>query len=66
MADQHPDGVENAPGKTSAGGESAGGAYPDPKQGAKGGEGGFNGHGGQSEQDYSGPDNPNATAGGKS
>lgn len=48
-----PDGVNNAPGK-SGGGESGGGAYPN--EAAKGEHGGFMGHGGQSEQSYSGPD----------
>ena len=48
-----PDGVNSAPGKTSGGGESGGGAYPN--QAAKGGESGFMGHGGQSNQSYSGP-----------
>lgn len=45
-----------APGKDSAG-ESGGGAYPNPHTGKERGE--FDG--GQSEQAYSGPDNPNAT-----
>ncbi len=63
MTDQHPDGVENTPGKTSSGGESAGGAYHN--HAAKGGEGGFMGHGGQSEQAYSGPgDEEDKAAGG--
>ena len=62
MANSTPDGVENAPAKTGGGGESAGGAYPDSNEGAKNGEGNFTGHGGQSEQRYSGPDNPNSTA----
>ena len=53
MADQHSDGVENAPGKTSPGGESGGGSYPN--EAAKGVESGFMGHGGQSNQAYSGP-----------
>ena len=63
MTEQHPDGVENAPGKTSGGGESGGGAYPNDA--AKGGEGGFMGHGGQSNQGYSGPgDEEDKKAGG--
>ena len=42
------------------GGESAGAPYPNPHRGKKAkrgmeGFGGFLGHGGQSEQDYSGP-----------
>ncbi len=53
MADQHPDGVENAPGKTSSGGESGGGSYPNDA--ATGEDRGFMGHGGQSHQAYSGP-----------
>ncbi len=58
-----PDGVNSAPGKTSAGGESGGGAYPN--EAARGGENGFMGHGGQSEQSYSGPgDDEDTKAGG--
>jgi hypothetical protein len=58
-----PDGVSNAPGKTSGGGESAGGAYPNDA--AKGQEGGFMGHGGQSNEAYSGPgDEDDRRAGG--
>ena len=34
MAEQH-DGVEDAPGKTAGGGESAGGAYPNPQSGKR-------------------------------
>lgn len=61
-------GVEAAGSK----GESSGGAYPNPHTGKKpgtGAGGGFMGHGGQTEQAYSGPDadglasdadNPNA------
>lgn len=54
----------------SGGGESAGGAYPNPHTGAKA-KGGFMGHGGQSEMAYHGTgrlgdrkvgDNPNAPA----
>ena len=48
------DGVEDAPGKTSEGGESAGGAYPNPHTGHGENQGGFMGHGGQSRIDYSG------------
>ena len=48
------DGVEDAPGKTAGGGESGGGAYPNPHTGHGKDQGGFMGHGGQSEQDYSG------------
>ena len=48
------DGVENAPGKGAGGGESEGGAYPNPHTGHGKDQGGFLGHGGQSEQDYSG------------
>ena len=57
MADQD-DGVENAPGKTGGvnanGGESQGGAYPNPHTGHGEDKGGFLGHGGQSDIDYSG------------
>ena len=60
MAD---DPTETVPGKTSGGGESGGGAYVNDA--AKGGEGGFMGHGGQSEQAYSGPgDEDDKDAGG--
>ena len=47
------DGIEDAPGKTAGGGESAGGAYPNPQSGKRPG-GGFLGHGGQTDIDYSG------------
>lgn len=53
-----PDGVGDAAthGK-SGGGESSGGAYPNPHAGKKPeGQGGFLGHGGQSEINYHGPD----------
>ncbi len=43
------------------GGDSGGGAYPNPHTGNKGGEGeGFMGHGGQTHMDYEGGPNPNA------
>jgi hypothetical protein len=44
-------------------GESQGGAYPNPHGGKdpKGGPDTFLGHGGQTANDYPGPDNPNAT-----
>lgn len=70
-----PDGVNSDPGARTAGGESAGGAYPNPHSGKEdkreGGTGGFMGHGGQSHIDYSGPGdkddkgtgNPNAPTG---
>ena len=51
---EHDDGVENAPGKTGAGGESDGGTYPNPHTGKKPEGGGFMGHGGQTRIDYSG------------
>jgi hypothetical protein len=47
-------------GKESAGGESGGGAYPNPHSGKKPQGGGIMGHGGQTEIDYSGPDNANS------
>jgi len=57
------DGVNSDPGARTAGGESAGGAYPNPHTGkedkGEGDVGGFMGHGGQSEQDYSGPGDKN-------
>ena len=54
-----------------SGGESQGGAYPNPHTGKPKPIGGFMGHGGQSEQDYSGTggggdesaDNDNAATG---
>ena len=42
------------------GGESGGGAYPNPHRGKAPHGGGVMGHGGQSEIDYSGPANPNS------
>ena len=53
MAEQR-DGVEDAPGKTSDGGESGGGAYPNPQTGKTPQGGGFMGHGGQTDIAYSG------------
>ena len=44
----------DAPGGKEAGGESAGGGYPNPQTGKPGDESGFMGHGGQSHIDYSG------------
>lgn len=38
----------------SGGGQSGGGAYPNPHTGKDGGNGGFMGHGGQSEMPYHG------------
>jgi hypothetical protein len=57
------DGVSEQPGAETKGGESQGGAYPNPHNGkeGEGSFGGFMGHGGQSEIGYEGPDNPNAT-----
>lgn len=52
------DGVSDA--KPGSAGESAGGAYPNPHTGKDGDQ---YGHGGQSEIDYHGPDNANATTG---
>jgi len=52
-----PDGVNSDPSGRTPGGESAGGAYPNPhtdKDDKDAGTGGFMGHGGQSHQDYSG------------
>ncbi len=48
------DGVEDAASKAAGGGESAGGAYPNPHTGKKPEGGGFMGHGGQTGIDYSG------------
>jgi len=63
-----PDGVSGAPdsGETHGrvgGGESSGGAYPNPHTGKKRANSGFMGHGGQSLIDYHGGDNPNAPTG---
>ncbi len=64
-----PDGVSDTPAKD-AGGESGGGAYPNPQTGKKPKSDDIMGHGGQTEIDYSGPggngdggDNPNAATG---
>lgn len=52
--------------KSEGGGESQGGAYPNPHDGKHGDKGsgggleGFLGHGGQSDNEYEGGDNPNA------
>jgi hypothetical protein len=62
------DGVDKAEaGGRSGGGESGGGAYKDDQTSGDGGQGGFMGHGGQSDIDYRGGgdktddnDNPNA------
>jgi hypothetical protein len=48
------DGVENVPSKSAGGGESDGGAYPNPHTGKEPAGGGFMGHGGQTEIAYSG------------
>ncbi len=56
-----PDGVENAPAKH-GGGESAGGAYPNPQTGKTPENDGFMGHGGQTEIDYSGSKGGKANA----
>jgi hypothetical protein len=50
-----PDGVNHPANE----GESGGGAYPNPHRGKVGN--GFDG--GQSDKDYEGPENPNATTG---
>jgi hypothetical protein len=49
--------------KAEGAGESQGGAYPNPHSGKepKGGPDTFLGHGGQTDNGYEGPDNPNAT-----
>ena len=47
------DPVSDGPGKD-AGGESGGGAYPNPHSGKSGDNSGFMGHGGQTHIDYSG------------
>ena len=64
-----PRGDANVQGRT-RGGESGGGAYPNPHTGKKPTGGGFMGHGGQTEMEYygggqagEGGDAPNAAAG---
>ncbi len=49
-----PDGVSDTPAKDGSG-ESGGGAYPNPQTGKKPEGGGFFGHGGQTDNRYSGP-----------
>lgn len=67
-----PDGVSGTPGaggfgqvhgRLEGGGESSGGSYPNPHAGKDPDDAGFPSHGGQTEIDYYGPDNPNATTG---
>lgn len=67
MSDENPAG-------RSGGGESGGGAYPNPHSGRKPAKGGFTGRGGQTGTGYHGSgrlgeddigDNPNAPAGGE-
>lgn len=48
--------VASRRGASAAGGESGGGAYPNPHTGKEGDESGFMGHGGQSKIDYHGPE----------
>ena len=55
MTDEQ-DGVNDAPGKTAGGGESDGGAYPNPHKGQAKKTGGFFSHGGQTDIAYSGPE----------
>jgi len=57
LARGDPDATDNYNGRESAlgGGDSGGGAYPNPHSGKKGGgTGGFMGHGGQTEMPYHG------------
>jgi hypothetical protein len=56
-----PDGVNDTPAKD-AGGESGGGAYPNPQTGKTPKSGGFMGHGGQTDIAYSGPDGADENA----
>jgi hypothetical protein len=49
------DGVNDTPGKKGGGGESGGGAYPNPQTGKTPENSGVMGHGGQTDIDYSGP-----------
>jgi hypothetical protein len=64
-----PDGVSGSPetgemgqaSGRSAGGESGGGAYPNPHSGRDPTNNGLLGHGGQTDNAYYGGDNPNAT-----
>ncbi|HEX8214743.1 MAG TPA: hypothetical protein VF582_04635 [Allosphingosinicella sp.] len=71
LARGDPDSVDEFNGR-SGGGDSGGGAYPNPHSGKKPGKGGFMGSGGQSEMEYHGTgrlgeqetgDNANAPAG---
>lgn len=63
-----PDGVNGSPAKAAkgdvqgrfSGGESGGGAYPNPHTGKEPASDGFFGHGGQSEMAYHGASNPNS------
>ena len=71
LARSDPDSHHKLQGR-SGGGDSGGGAYPNPHTGKEGDRGGFMGHGGQTEMPYHGSsqlgedvlaDNPNAPAG---
>lgn len=64
--------TDDNPNGRGGGGDSGGGAYPNPHSGKEGGKDGFMGSGGQTEMPYHGPgrlgeeevgDNPNAPAG---
>ncbi|MFL6845952.1 MAG: hypothetical protein ACJ8ER_13855 [Allosphingosinicella sp.] len=55
---------EDRPGGREGGGDSGGGAYPNPHSGKAPAKDGFTGRGGQTDMGYSGPDAaPNAPAG---
>jgi hypothetical protein len=68
-----PDGVSGTPGSGEmgrthgrvSGGESSGGAYPNPHTGKEAEGSGSQSHGGQTEIAYYGGDNPNATTEGR-
>ena len=60
LSRKNPDQLETMNGR-SGGGDSGGGAYPNPHTGKKGGDReGFMGSGGQTHMDYEGGSNPNS------
>jgi hypothetical protein len=71
MVDKKPVETDPNPSGRSGGGDSGGGAYPNPHKGKDGGDTGFMGHGGQTEIAYHGEgqlgedktgENPNSPA----